>query len=227
MTSVRHVIFDLDGTLVDSLPGIAWSVDEALRSRGLSRAPYRSRSFTGDLRSLIGPPVRDILTAVSGINAPEALDRLEESFRSSYDSAGWRRTICCAGVPEMLLQLRNSGMDLRMVTNKPSLATGNILRELKLAGFFQQIVCRDSRTPPFASKAEMLNDLLNRQGMQRAECLMVGDTAEDGRSAQAAGIACAIVPHGYGDLPPGGFRRIAGWHQLHEICLNAQLPAVD
>jgi phosphoglycolate phosphatase len=54
VTFVRHVIFDLDGTLIDSLPGIAWSVDVALRSCGLPPAER-------DLGPFIGPPVRDIL----------------------------------------------------------------------------------------------------------------------------------------------------------------------
>ena len=208
---MRQTIFDLDGTLVDSLPGIAWSVDAALRSCGMAPA-------NRDLAPLIGPPVRDILATVSGATDAALLDRLERGFRASYDSGGWRRTACHAGVHEMLRRLSASGERLWLVTNKPRLATDRILRELKLAGFFRETLCRDSRMPVFACKAEMLRDLVQRRGMDREECLMVGDTAEDAHAAEAAGIACVIVPHGYGApaLPPG-CRRIEGWQELQEM----------
>lgn len=221
MIAIRHALFDLDGTLVDSLPGIAWSVQEALRANGL--AP-----LSQDLRPLIGPPIRDILAAVSGAADPALLDRLEAGFRSSYDSEGWRRTVCQEAVPDMLWRLLTAGVALWVVTNKPAVVTGRILRELKIGAFFKEIACRDSRTPPFGSKVEILRDLLARRGLDRARCLLIGDTAEDWKAAEVAGIACAIVPHGYGAavLPhghaaptlPAGCRPIGGWEELYEIC---------
>jgi phosphoglycolate phosphatase len=183
MSAIRHVIFDLDGTLVDSVPGIAFSIDSALRACGF---PASRR----ELAPLIGPPVREILAAVSGAGNSEALDRLERAFRASYDVEGWRRTEWLPGVPDMLWNLMTGGIVLWVATNKPALPTGRILSELNLAGFFREVACRDSR---FASKAALLIDLLARNGMNRDECLMVGDTAEDGRAAEAAGIACVIV----------------------------------
>lgn len=218
MSSPRHIIFDLDGTLVDSIPGIAWSVDAALRSCGL---PPAGR----DLAVLIGPPVRDILAAVSGVAEPDLLDRLERAFRSSYDSAGWRLTVCQPGVRGMLSQLLPAGVGLWLVTNKPSHSTAMILCELHLDGFFREVVSRDSRTPVYASKSEMLIDLLERRSLPRAACLMAGDTVEDWRAAEAAGIPCALVPHGYGGTLPPGCRRIGGWRELLEMCANSPAPA--
>jgi phosphoglycolate phosphatase len=219
VNSARHVIFDLDGTLVDSVPGIAWSVDTALRACGL---PPAGR----DLTPLIGPPVRDILAAVSGVSEPDLLDRLERTFRSSYDSAGWRLTVRQPGVPEILSQLLSAGVGLWLVTNKPALSTAMILCELRLDGFFREVVSRDSRRPVFVSKSGMLIDLLERRGIGRAACLMAGDTLEDWRAAEAAGIPCVLVPYGYGgaSLPPG-CRRIGGWRELIEMCANTRAPA--
>jgi phosphoglycolate phosphatase len=90
MPSFRHAIFDLDGTLIDSLPGIAWSVGEALALCGL-------RPLTADLKPLIGPPIRSILAAVTGLGDAPSLDRLERAFRASYDAEGWRKTTCYRG----------------------------------------------------------------------------------------------------------------------------------
>jgi len=219
VSSPRHVIFDLDGTLVDSIPGIAWSVDAALRSCGLAPAER-------DLAPLIGPPVRDILAAVAGVTEPDLLDRLERGFRSSYDSAGWRLTVCQPGVREMLSQLLAVGVELWLVTNKPALSTAMILFELHLDGFFREVVSRDSRAPVFAAKSEMLIDLLERHAIGREACLMAGDTMEDWRAAEAAGIPCVLVPHGYGSgaVPPG-CRRIGGWRELLEMCACTSAPA--
>jgi phosphoglycolate phosphatase len=220
---VRNVIFDLDGTLVDSIPGIQWSVEAALAACGM---PPVCR----DLKPLIGPPIRDILAAVSGASDPAALDRMELSFRSFYDSGGWRRTTCQPGARGAIERLRIAGCGLWVVTNKPGHAARAILSELALADSFQEIVCRDSRTPGFASKAEMLTNVLERFTLRRAESIMVGDTLEDCRAAAEAGVDCALVPHGYGgglDGPlPERCRPVTGWNQLLEWC-QASGPVGD
>jgi len=209
MSFVKHVIFDLDGTLIDSAPGIAWSMDEALRACGLPQADC-------DIRRMIGPPVRQILASVSGVRDAALLDRLEASFRNSYDSDGWRRTACQPGAAEMLWELLMSGTKMWLVTNKPAVATSRILGALRLSSFFHATVCRDSGGRRYHSKADMLCDLLDRARIERDRCLLVGDAAEDWHAAESAGIPCVIVSHGYGsaDLPPA-VPRIGGWRELH------------
>ncbi len=212
---MRNIIFDLDGTLVDSVPGIQWSVEVAMTSCGVARE-------CPNLTSLIGPPIRSILAVAATTDDRAELDRLEKAFRASYDSDGWRRTICQAGVREMLDGLRSAGCTLWVATNKPAHATGLILRELALANWFQEIVSRDSVMPSFASKGAMLTDLLERRDLRREESILVGDTLEDCHAAAVAGIGCAVVPHGYGQEMdrelPAGSRRIAGWDELAAWC---------
>ncbi|HJT87181.1 MAG TPA: HAD hydrolase-like protein [Bryobacteraceae bacterium] len=220
MSSVRHVIFDLDGTLVDSLPGIAWSVDAALAACGASRR-------CPDLKALMGPPIRDILAEVSGVSGGAALDHLESAFRASYDSSGWRFTRCQPGAREILGRLSARGLSLSVVTNKPRGATARILRELALDIFFSDVLCRDSRFPLFTSKAEMLIDLFERRDIRASTGLMVGDTLEDCLAAANACLACAIVPHGYGarwDRLPPGCRTVSGWSELEDLCGIAAFP---
>jgi phosphoglycolate phosphatase len=208
---VRNFIFDLDGTLVDSLPGIEWSVDLALESCGIRKRPLALRAF-------IGPPIRGILARAAGTSDEPTLDRLEKAFREIYDRAGWRRTRCEKGVRPMLAELQARGCGLWVATNKPALATGRILDNLKLADYFRAVVSPDTRKPAYHSKQEMLSALMAGSGLDAGECLMVGDTRLDAEAAALAGIACALVPHGYGgsgDTPlPPACHRISGWNDL-------------
>jgi phosphoglycolate phosphatase len=181
-----NLIFDLDGTLLDSLPGIEWSVAQAFAACGME-APRQS------LRPYLGPPIRAILGTLGGVQAAEKLDGLERAFRVSYDGEGWRMTTCCEGAPAVLGRLREGGHRLYVATNKPALATSKILRELGMESVFEEIACRDSRTPPYGSKSELLADLVARRALARADCLMIGDTGEDSAAASAAGIACKLV----------------------------------
>jgi phosphoglycolate phosphatase len=183
-----HIIFDLDGTLVDSLPGIEWSARQALAACGAG-------PLLCDLGPLLGPPIRSILAQATGIAAPHRLDALERAFRYSYDTQGWRQTVCFAGTLETLDRLSAAGATLWVATNKNRFATGKILSQLGLGRFFREVACRDSRTPVFSTKAEMLIHLMDRRRLAPSECLMVGDTREDADAARAAGIPCAILRH--------------------------------
>ena len=164
-------------------PVFAWSVDAAL-------AVVRPAAALRDLRPLIGPPVRDILAAVSGVADRNPAGPAGAGIPRQLRLRGMAPDGVPGGRPGYALALLTSGAGLWVVTNKPALATGRILRELKHSATSSgRSLCRDSRTPPLASKAEMLIDLVTRQKLDREECLMVGDTAEDWHAAEAAGIA--------------------------------------
>jgi phosphoglycolate phosphatase len=211
MGSIRNAIFDLDGTLIDSLPGIAWSVEAALSSCSLPLPSY-------DLKHFIGPPVRSILSAVAGVSHERMLDQLERSFRLSYDSSGWRKTLSKEGALDLLSQLRASGANLWIVTNKPAAVTNKILRELKIDHFFREVACRDSRNPVLSSKREVLVGLMERHALPSSECLMIGDTLEDFHAAKSAGIPCAIVRHGYGGAECEPYIPASGWDDIARLC---------
>jgi phosphoglycolate phosphatase len=205
MIAFRHIIFDLDGTLIDSLPGIEWSAREALAACGAG-------PLLCDLGPLLGPPIRTILAQATGIDAPHRLDAMERAFRNSYDTEGWRQTVCFPGARETLEQLSAAGASLWAATNKNRLATGKILSRLGIRRFFREVACRDSQIPAFSSKADMLIDLVDRRGLELSECLMVGDTREDAAAARAAGMQCVILSHGYGGAPE------AAWNELLSLC---------
>jgi len=190
----RCVLFDLDGTLLDSIPGIAYSVRAAFRAAGL---PERSV----DLRQCIGPPIRTIMSQAAATTDPSLLDELERHFRASYDTEGWRQTTCFPGTLELLGAMKAAGHRLFVISNKPRHIAAKILQALGIVSHFEQIYTRDSVEPPYRSKADMVQALLADHQLTAADCAMVGDTIEDASASALCGIGFIFMEHGYGELP--------------------------
>jgi phosphoglycolate phosphatase len=189
----RCLLFDLDGTLLDSLPGIAYSVTAAFRAAGLPE-------YTFELRKLIGPPIRTILSGAAATDDPVVLDELERHFRASYDNEGWRRTLCFADVHEVLQTMKQKGHRLFVVSNKPRHISVRILEAEGIASFFEKIYTRDSKQPLYPSKEDMLHTLLAEHQLAPQDCAMVGDTMEDVSASTMNKIGCIFMEHGYGKL---------------------------
>ena len=189
----KCLLFDLDGTLLDSLQGIVLSVHQACRSVGLPEP-------TVDLRSLLGPPIRTILSRAVATDDPLLLDQLEAAFRASYDSEGWQKTLCFEGVAETLATMHAQRHRLFVVSNKPRDISIRILKREKLLPLFEQIYTRDSKFPPWTSKKDMLISFLRENRLRPLDCLIVGDTMEDVEAAAANGIDFVYMTHGYGQL---------------------------
>ena len=185
------ILFDLDGTLVDSLPGIEFSVGEAFSQCNL---PMAKKS----LRELIGPPIRTILSRAGNVLEKGRLDALEHAFRVSYDSQGWRKTICFPDVEEVLQMMHERGRRLFVISNKPRHASLRILETERILQYFDAVMTRDSRSPCYGGKEEMIGAVLAERGIIEKDCVMVGDTAEDAKAAAGAGIQYIQMTHGYG-----------------------------
>ena len=114
--SSRVVIFDLDGTLVDSSSGILAAYARAFTSCGLTPVmPLNAR--------IIGPPLRNTFSQLLGTTNPNDLDRLTDKFKMFYDSEGYLETHPFAGVNAMLRDLYDAGHSMHIATNKRSLPT--------------------------------------------------------------------------------------------------------
>ena len=189
----QAIFFDLDGTLLDSLPGIMFSIEQAFLACGLPMQPI-------DLRRVIGPPIRTILELASKQANSSDLDRLELAFRSSYDSVGWQKTLIFPGSNAMLREAHALGIPLFVVSNKPFHISIKILEREGMAPFFTAIVTRDTKNPPYTGKAQMIEYLIYKFELSASRCIMIGDTEEDGLASSAMQVPFGFMSHGYGEL---------------------------
>ncbi|MDR3744641.1 MAG: HAD family hydrolase [Acidobacteriaceae bacterium] len=187
------LFFDLDGTLADSLPGLHASIAEALHRGGRVLR-------VDDLKPYIGPGIRTIFKNLEDDLTESELDEMERCFRASYDASGVRNTLLFEGVKQTLETLKADGAELFLVTNKPKLATANLMEQHGITWLFTEMQSRNSREPAYGSKGEMLLELVERRGVDLARAVMVGDTAEDHHAAVDAGMKFVFAGYGYGEL---------------------------
>jgi phosphoglycolate phosphatase len=190
---ILSILFDLDGTLVDTFPGIDYSVRAAV-------AAVLPDATVPELRGLIGPPVREVFRrALPGLDEA-TIEEIVPHFRLSYDTEGWRRSAPYPGVPETLAALAERGIVCAVVTNKPTLPTGMILSELRLADFFAAIVSPDSVEPRLASKAEAVRHVVAALDLDTETTVLVGDARDDAAAARETDIAFVAAAYGFGQV---------------------------
>lgn len=199
----RHVIFDFDGTLVDSAPAIIATLERTVLKHGLQ--PLRQAG-----RDMIGPPLLATLSGYTGVSDVALLEALAHSFKQVYDSEGIEATLLYPGIAPLLQQLQSSGCRLWLATNKRQRPTELLLDKFGLRPLFSSVYCLDTRQPPYADKTRMLIELLGEQGIKAADAVYVGDTCHDERAAAGAGLAFIGVAWGYGS----GEQRLSS----HAVC---------
>ncbi|HWB59171.1 MAG TPA: HAD family hydrolase, partial [Chthoniobacteraceae bacterium] len=188
--TVKNIIFDLDGTLVDSLPGIEESARAAI-GRVLPGEPMP------DLRAAIGPPVAAMFASLWPDLPPKRSARLLAEFRAHYGETGCLRSQPYPQVGEVLARLHAAGMSLFLLTNKPLRPTQKILDHFELAKFFDDIATPDS-PQPFDSKPAGARMLAVKFSLQPDVTVLVGDGKDDAASAAECGFTFFAAAYGYG-----------------------------
>lgn len=207
------VLFDLDGTLVDTAPDIADAVNRVLELRQLPPMPeawVRSRIGHGS-RQLLAQSWAEATRLVGGSEAAAPLAELVEDFGRHYADGCGRRGRAFPGARTTLARLRRAGVKLALLTNKEQRFARLVLEAHALDGEFDLELCGD--TLP-AKKPDPLpvRHALGHFGVPAARALLVGDSDIDVRTARAAGIAAWGVRYGYGGpaLERAGPERIIG-----------------
>lgn len=196
MTTPRAALIDLDGTLVDSAPELAWAIDRMLADREWPAAgPTKVRGWLGEgLDALIARALADAL----GREADAAEHRAARvRFDTAYAEVLGTRSAPYPGVLAGLDRLRGAGLATACITNKARLFALPLLGALDLAGRFDLLVAGDSG-PPKKPDPAPLAFAAERLGVALADCVMVGDSAIDVAAARAAGCPVACVRSGYG-----------------------------
>lgn len=190
-STLPALIFDLDGTLTDSKPGILGCLKKAIDARGI--VDY------GNLDRFIGPPVEQWAKELLPNGNEEEQTALARDYRACYDREGWSNNSVYPGVREMLGELRQQGFPLYVCTSKQQHFAERILKAFELDGFFAAIF-GDKAEYASHSKVDLLARLLSAHslGSGPAGAWMIGDRIYDIEAARANGLPCLLVGWGYG-----------------------------
>ena len=186
----KTILFDLDGTLTDSAPGITNSVAYALAHFGIHEEP-------GNLLKFIGPPLNESLAEFYGF-LPEQTVEAITVFREYFVEKGWCENAPYPGVGELLRDLKNAGLRLMVATSKPEVQAVRILKHFGLAEYFEQICGAPRGNEDGARKSSVIRMALSYVGDDTASVVMVGDRRHDVEGAHEVGLPCVGVLYGYG-----------------------------
>lgn len=189
-----YILFDLDGTLTESGPGIMNSVSYALEKLGKPSQP------TEVLRKFVGPPLAHSFVHFCGF-AKEEVPVAIETYREYYRKKGMFENSVYPGIAEMLQCLKDAGLHLAVATSKPEVLSLQILEHFDLKPYFE-VICGATMDEKRVKKGEIIADAMKGFGItetDKSRVLMVGDREHDVLGAKENGIASMGVLFGYGN----------------------------
>ncbi|MFA7270717.1 MAG: phosphoglycolate phosphatase [Sterolibacterium sp.] len=196
--SIKAVMLDLDGTLLDTAPDIAVAANAMLDELGLPACSVDTiRSYIGrGIPTLVKRCLAGRLDAAADPAAPPAAALA--SFRRHYAATNGRYATLYPCVIEGLRAMRDKGLRLACVTNKATDFTLPLLAGSGLASWFELVVCGDTLARSKPDPLPLLH-ICAQFGMPPGEVLLIGDSINDVRAARAAGCPIFCVPYGYNE----------------------------
>ncbi len=205
--AVRAVLFDLDGTLIDSAPDLAGAGNEMRAARGLPLLPLEH------FRPMVGSGARGMLARALQVQPGDAaFETLREEFLQRYEARMTRETRVFQAMRPVLDALRSASRPWGIVTNKAERFAEPLVRSLGLLGAAGTLVCGDS-TPYAKPHPAPLLEAARRLAIQPEQCVYVGDDLRDVQAGRAAGML--TVAAGWGYLGEG--ESINAWGAHHVI----------
>lgn len=193
--SVKAVMIDLDGTLLDTAMDLATAANLTLEDLGLSKVDPET------IKTFIGKGVLNLMTKTyiaSAGSAPEDFDPVMEIFEKHYDSVVSKESHPYPGVVEGLEAMKAAGFRLACITNKVARFTIPLLKDTGLYDFFEIVLSGDSLPKKKPDPLPLLH-ACEHFGIKPPEMLLIGDSINDVQAARAAGCAVFCVPYGYNE----------------------------
>ena len=184
-------LFDLDGTLTDSRPGIVACIRHAVE--GLGRPCPDDEA----LATFIGPPLRATFATLLETKDPAAIEAALTRYRERYGVTGLFENRVYDGVPQMLAAVGARAPALYVATSKPTVYAEQIVRHFDLARHFARVYGAELGAT-LDDKATLVAHLMAREGLARGAAVMIGDRAADVLAAHANGLRAIGVLWGYG-----------------------------
>lgn len=188
-----HLLFDLDGTLVDSLPAISASVTQTLLELEVP-APDAT-----ELSRHVGAPLAHVFDAVLGPSRTHLVEPAIARYRVLFDEVGMRHIAAFPGIAAALAAFREAGHSMQVVTARSEPSANLILRTLGLMAHFEAVHAPDLGVREY-DKADYVRAALDEWQSAPRETAMVGDRADDVRAGLRNGISAVGVAWGNGSL---------------------------
>ena len=186
---MKAALFDLDGTLINSLADIAWAMNLALREHGLREYPEK------DYRYFVGSGVYVLTSRVIG-ERTDLEEKVRKTYMANYAAHSLDRTAPYPGIENMLRDLKRQGVKLCVFSNKPDPDTQHIVRHFFGGDLFDAVQGQISGIPIKPDPAGALA-IATEMGVSPAECWYLGDTAVDINTCHAAGMELIAVSWGF------------------------------
>jgi len=194
-TPARGILFDLDGTLIDSAPDLIGACNDMLEALG--REPVALNVARGWIGNGARRLVERALTGDFDGEAPaELMQTAYPLFEKCYQENLHRDSVLYAGADETLAQCQASGRQVGCVTNKPGVFTRPLLEAMGLSRYLDPIIGGDD-LPKKKPDPLPLQHVAGQWGFAPQECLLVGDSVSDFRAARACGMPVVLVSYGY------------------------------
>ena len=184
------IIFDLDGTLIDSKASILKCIKAALDELGI-------KSLVPITEQLVGPPLAEMLSTICGANSRALIRQAHIKFKEIYDKEGFQGSVIFTGVDALIRQLVEEGYHLSLATNKRRIPTEKILALFDWKNYFNHVYTIDSGSIPFQNKSQMIATLLKNEAIDCCQAVYIGDRYEDSVAANQNNIKFLMVQWGY------------------------------
>ena len=189
-TGKKYILFDLDGTIIDSAESILSSFDKVFQKHKIT--PLKKLD-----KHIIGPPLNE--TFINLIEKPtdKLINSMVKDFKFFYDKEDYKLSRLFPEILECLKLLKNQNKILIIITNKRKAPTKKIIKLLNLDEVFKSSYSLDSFNPKMKSKFNVIKEVLSLERINPKKAIYVGDRIEDGEASNKNNIEFIMVPWGY------------------------------